>query len=102
MHYYEINFNPTEELANEWGISELSDGAGGFEDVLSQTFYVKSEQRIETNEQMKNHLLANFKPSEKHNCNLIDCIEPTTVMEVHSFYEIDAGEFESCCGITAD
>lgn len=98
MYYYGIDFNPTEELASVWGINY---GIDGFDDILGQTFYVKTSHKIETNEQMKNYLLTNFKPSEEFNCDLVDCIYPETANEIHSFFEIDGAEFESCCGVPA-
>ena len=101
MRYYEINFNATDELASSWGISEISCDDDSYEEVLCQSFYVKSDTSIDTKEQMKNHLLANFKPSTEYGNNLINCIYPSTANEIHSFYEIDADEFESCCGIHA-
>lgn len=95
MHYYyEINFNATDELVSSWGVSEISCG----EEVLSQSFYVKSNSSINAKEQMKEYLLTNFKPSNEYSNNLINCVHPSTAHEIHSFYEIDVDEFESCCG----
>ena len=101
MHYYEIDFNPTEELVSIWGLSDIDDGAGGCVDILNQTFYVKTPHKIETKEQMKEHLLANFMPSEKYHEDLVNCVYPATANEIYIFYEIDAVEFESCCGVPA-
>ena len=95
MKYYSIDFNPTEELAEVYGISNVD----GLDDILAQTFYVKTSDKIETREQMRDYLLANFKPSKEYNCDLVNCIEPTTANEIHSFFEIDAEEFELSCGI---
>lgn len=97
MYYYGIDFKPTEELAKVYGVDSME----GFDDILCQTFYVKTPNRIETNEQMKNHLLANFKPTEEFNCDLVNCVYPETANEIHSFFEIDGAEFESCCGVPA-
>jgi len=101
MYYYCIDFNPTEELVSIWGISDIDDGVGGYVDVLSQEFYVKTPHEIETKEQMKEHLLTNFKPSEKYDCDLVNCIYPTTANEIYDFWEIDGAEFELSCGIPA-
>ena len=101
MYYYGIDFNPTEELVSDWGISDIDDGAGGCIDVLGQTFYVKSSSKIETKEQMKNHLLANFKPNEKYHEDLVNCVYPATANEIYDFWEIDGVEFELSCGIPA-
>ena len=101
MHYYEINFNATDELAYIWGTTTISCDGYSWEEILCQSFYVKSDTSIDTKEQMKEYLLANFKPSNEYNNNLMNCIHPSTANEIHSFYEIDADEFESCCGIPA-
>ena len=97
MHYYSIDFNPTDELAKMYGINHID----GFDDILSQTFYVKTADKIETKEQMKQHLLDNFKPSDEYNDDLVNCIYPSTANEIYGFYEIDGAEFESCCGVPA-
>ena len=100
MFYYCIEFNATEELAEVFGTIDINDY--GYDDViLSQTFYVKSENKIETKEQMKNYLLDNFKPSKEFSFDLVNCIEPTTANEIYDFCEINDAEFESCCGIPA-
>ena len=96
-HYYSIDFNPTDELAEVYGINHVD----GFDDILSQTFYVKTTDKIETKEQMKQHLLDNFKPSDKFNDDLVNCVYPSTANEIYDFYEIDGAEFESCCGVPA-
>lgn len=97
MYYYGIDFNPTEELAKVWHINHVD----GLDDILDQTFYVKVDHEIETKEQMKEHLLTNFKPSEKYDCDLVNCIYPTTANEIYDFWEIDGAEFELSCGIPA-
>lgn len=97
MYYYGIDFNPTEELAKVWHVNHVD----GLDDILGQTFYVKTPRKIETKEQMKNYLLENFKPSEEYNCDLVNCIYHSTANEIYNFYEVDAGEFENACDIPA-
>ena len=43
MHYYSIDFNPTDELAKMYGINHVD----GFDDILMQSFYVKTTDKIE-------------------------------------------------------
>ena len=97
MYYYSIDFYPTDELAEFWGVNHMD----GFDDILSQTFYVKTANKIETVKQMKQHLLDNFKPSDEYNEDLVNCVYPSTANKIYGFYEIDGAEFESCCGVPA-
>lgn len=101
MYYYGIDFNAAEDLVDAWGTSDILNDDGDTEIILSQTFYVKSENKIETKGQMKNYLLDNFKPSKEYNNDLVNCIKPTTANEIYDFWEIDGDEFEDCCGVPA-
>lgn len=102
MYYYAIEFNATEDLAKSWGVYDYDKDGGDWHGVVcDQTFYVKTENKIETIEQMKHHLMTEFKPSSKFNCDLMNCIYPSTANEINHFIEIDGAEFESCCGVAA-
>lgn len=94
MHYYELFFNPTKELiANGWSVHE--DG------MLEQNFYVKTEKPINSKKKMKKHLRKTFAPSDEYDVDLCNCLKPGTVDALALFQEIDAEDFESCCGIPA-
>lgn len=94
MHYYELFFNPTDELVNDgWSVHE--DG------MLDQTFYVKTEKPWKNVKKAKKYLRKTFAPSNEFNVDLVNCLKPGTVKALAKFEEIDGAEFESCCGVPA-
>lgn len=93
MHYYELEFYATDGLLKDWGRYD--------DEILCQTFYVKTEKPIKSVKKMKKHLRETFAPSKEFHDDLINCLKPSTVDALARFQEIDAGYFESCCGVPA-
>jgi hypothetical protein len=94
MHYYEFLFKPSEKLIGDgWTVNE--DGR------LDQTFYAKTERELASLDDAKRLLALNFPVTEEFNADLVNCLKLSTIAELDSFYEIDAGEFEISCGVKA-
>lgn len=99
MHYYEFYFSGSEKLfAEGWTLIEDWEE----DNVLSQTFYGKSEHKLENDEQAKAYLRDMFPVTDEYNVNLVNCLDEHTVNQLVHFFEIDASEFESSCGISTE
>ena len=55
-------------------------------------FQIRTKKRDE----LKQYLLDNFKPSDKYNEDLVNCVYPSTANKIYGFYEIDGSEFGKC------
>ena len=98
MKYYEFYFSASEKLLDEgWRLIEDWEE----DNVLSQTFYGKSEFALENDVQAKEYLRTTFPVTDEHNVNLVNCLDEHTVNQLVHFFEIDGSEFESCCGASA-
>ena len=98
MHYYEFYFFGSEKLfADGWRLIDDWEE----DNVLSQTFCGKSEFTPENDVQAKEYLRTEFPVTEERNVNLVNCLDEHTVNQLAHFFEIDAGDFESICGVKA-
>ena len=96
MFYYGMTFKATEKLLGEgW---DRYDGT----DELEQMFYCKSRKSIGSIAEMQAHLKSMFLPSDEYNTNLVNCLDNETIEALKGFFEIDASEFESCCGCSTE
>ena len=92
MHYYEFFFNASERLVDD-GWTARWDG------TLDQTFYGKSRRELKCLDDAKVYLAENFPVTDEFNVDLVNCLKASTISDLKMFFEIDAGEFESSCGV---
>ena len=98
MHYYEFLFFGSDKLLDEgWRLIEDWEE----DNVLSQSFYGKSDKPLESIEQAKEYLRKTFPVTEEYNVNLVNCLDEHTVEQLAHYFEIDAQEFEISCGVKA-
>lgn len=95
MYYYQFIFKASERLLREGFTADPR-----FE-TLDQLFYAKSDKKLESMDDAKRFLEKTFPVTEEFNADMVDCLKPSTISELDSFYEIDAKEFEISCGVKA-
>lgn len=93
MHYYELRFNATDELLEDWCVDD--DG------TICQSFYIKVKKPLKSIKKTKEYLRKTFAPSDKYNSDLVNCLNPSTVDALAYYEEVDGAEFEMSCGIPA-
>lgn len=97
-HYYEFSFAASDELLSDgWTMCSESD----WHDMLEQSFYGKSDCKLETFEQARDYLRRTFPVTEEYDVNLVNCLNEHTIEQMCYFTEIDAAEFEISCGCKA-
>lgn len=65
------------------------------------TFYIKTDKKINNDEELIKHLKINFPKTEKYNIAGINYIPIEDYNYLSKWFEIDGKEFTNSCGIDA-
>jgi len=65
------------------------------------TFYIKTEQTFNSDQELIQYLAANFSPSERYHTDTLNCIDSVHYPYLSKWFEIGAEEFTDGCGISA-